>query len=287
MILDFKDRFELAAYLREYYNNEESALHPYYVYMMCEDGIPFYIGISKNWKRVHAHEKDLYNENHSRRKPNSLKDRKISKMHDSGKTITYKIIGWFRNHEEVYHAERSLILLYGRKIDNTGFLTNLADGGAGRTGLGTTEKQKQAARIANMGPKSAETKQRLSDSIKKTLAIRGGTFKNKKHTEATKLKMSIAQKKEEVFSKRLRGDKHYNFGKTLSEETRAKIREGQSAVDMSCSDERRQSLKDFWANQPVLTCNHCGKEMRIKAPFIKYHGDKCKHNPNKQEADPV
>ena len=169
MILSFKDRFELAAYLRDYYNSEDSSLYPYYVYMLYDNDVPFYVGISKNWKRIHSHEKDLYNKNHASRKPNFIKDRKIKKMHDEGRPITYKLIGWFRSHEEVYHAEKSLILLYGRKVNNTGVLTNMSEGGGGRAGLDNSEKQKEAARIANKGPKSSETIRRLSESLKTDL----------------------------------------------------------------------------------------------------------------------
>ena len=57
-------------------------------------------------------------------------------------------------------------------------------------------------------------------------------------------------------------------------------------MDMSYSEERKQTLRDYWANQPLLICEHCGKELRMKAPFVKYHGDNCKQNPNKQEVEP-
>lgn len=285
MILSFKDRFKVAEYLREYYLTEESKLYPYYVYILYDEDVPFYVGISQRHNRVYSHETSIF-ETNAPEKTNFIKQNKIKKMHSMGKTVSYKVIGWFRNHQEVYHAERSLILFYGRLLDKTGSLTNMSAGGGGRLGLTTTDKQKEAASKANRGPKKPETLARLSESIKRAYSNRDGSFKGRKHTEETKAKMSAARKSPTHAQNNMKGESHFNYGKKRPQETVDKIKETLSQLDLSYTEERKQHLRDYWSKQPILTCEHCGKQMTMKAAFVKYHGENCKHNPNKRETEP-
>lgn len=269
--MDFKNRFEACAYLRDYYST--SCDRPFYCYIMYDEDKPFYVGISRSWKRLHTHEKEVYLD----RNKNQLKARKIKKMHNTGKIVSYKIVGFYHNLLEANHAEKSLILFYGRIVDSTGTLTNLADGGEGRSGLNNSEKQKEAVRLANSKPKSEETRRKLSESMKRTVAKNGASFTGKRHTEETKKKMSIARKDPSHTQNNLKGSEHFNYGKKRSEETKRKIKESLAKIDTSCTEERRLKLIDYFKNAPLLTCPHCGKQMTNPAPFKRYHGEQCKN----------
>ena len=39
-----------------------------------------------------------------------------------------------------------------------------------------------------------------------------------------------------------------------------------------------ETTKAMWANAPILTCPHCGKESKNKGNMNRYHFDKCKIN---------
>lgn len=266
--LDFKDRFEAAAYLR-------SIPRVRYVYMLMHSDQPFYVGVSTNWKRIHGHFAD-----HAK-KVNTLTRRKIRSIDRKGGTVAIKIINHYATDQDMYNAEINLIRFYGKKIDKTGILTNLADGGAGKAGMGMSLKQKEAVRKANTGkPKSKETLEKLSIAMKKTMALRGGTFKGRKHSAETRAKMSLDRT----------GEKHPQFGKPCalkgrkrSEETIKRMKEGMAKADMTCTEHRKQQLKDYWNSQPVLTCPHCGKQSSFKASMVRFHFDRCKNKPSEEQ----
>ena len=144
----FNNRFEAVAYLKTRHTETP------YCYMLLHNSIPFYVGISSSNKRLYSHEKEA--------KPyakvtNALRTRKIRKILRNNETIQYQIVREFTNVIEAYHAERSLILFYGKVIDRTGILTNLTEGGDGAC-KPTSAKQKEAASKANKGkPKTKET----------------------------------------------------------------------------------------------------------------------------------
>jgi hypothetical protein len=270
----FEDRHKAVAFLREYYKTPTAAEKPHYCYILYDGDIPFYVGVSKSAKRLLEHERL----NKKSDRDNFLKRQKIEKMHRTGKPITYQVVRFFTHVIELENAEKSLILCYGQIINKTGPLTNMASGGVGRAGLGTSDKQKIAASIANRGPKSAEVRRKLSDAMKAVVARQGAGFAGKTHTSETRAKMSTARRNPLHKQNNLRGENHFNHGKIHSEETRVKISEKLRSIDMSWTPEMKQRLRDYIEQQPVLTCPHCGKQMRNKAPFHRFHGDRCKHN---------
>lgn len=266
--MDFKDRFEAAAYLRSVPNIK-------YVYMLMHNNLPFYVGISTNWKRIHGHFSD------NKTRTNNLLRRKIRRIEADKGTVQVKLVNHYATYTDMYSAEKNLIAFYGKKIDRTGILTNYSDGGEGRSGLTTSLKQKEAVRKANTGKiKSEETLLKLSVAMKNTMQKRGGTFKGKKHTDETKALMS----------KNNSGTGHPQYGKPSAllgrertEETVLRIKEGLAKVDMTCTDKRKEQLRTYWSMQPLLTCPHCGKESTFKPSMVKHHFDNCKKIINSAE----
>jgi hypothetical protein len=263
--LDFNSRYDVGAFLRPLGK-------AYYVYMLMQGDMPFYIGTSCNWKRVYGH----FSENEDR--VNFLVKSKIKRMQEDNEIVVIRLHQQYETAEEMYVEEIRLISLYGKRIDNNGgILTNLSDGGEGRAGLGTSEKQKEAVRKANTGkPKTQETLRKLSESLIKSYKSRDGTFKGKKHTEETKRLMSQMHTGVNHPQYGMGGETHWNFGKQRTEETKSKIKLAQSLLDMSCTDERKQKLKDYWLNQPLLVCPHCGKQSTFKPAMVRFHFDNCK-----------
>lgn len=278
-MLYFKNRYDAVAYLKEH--NKDNR---WYVYILTCEGIPFYVGVAKNNKRLYQHEKDA--QPYAKR-TNPLKEWKIRSMWKKGLSVEYVVVKFFHSDIEVKHAERSLILFYGKRIDKTGILTNILDGGDGSLGRPASEKQKQAARKANTGKiKTAETIKRLSDSQKKRFEHMDGNFKGKQHTEETKLLMSKNNSGENHPQYGIRGKDHFNFGRPCSEEKRLKIIQTKADNPKPCTEDRKQKLKDYWDSQPLLTCPYCGKESTFKASMVRFHFDNCKHKVNQPfEAD--
>lgn len=263
-ILSFKDRFEACAYLREIGN-------VYYTYLLKHNGVPFYVGISKNWKRIHGHFSD------NKKRVNVLLRRKIRSVERLGDVVEISIINHYPTKDDMFHAEINLINFYGRKIEKSGPLCNLSEGGEGAR-YKSSEKQKEAARKANSGRiVSDETRRKLSVALKNTFTSRDGTFKGKKHSDATKQKMSESHSGENHPQYGVRGKDHFNYGKKRPEWVITKIKEAVSKIDNSCTDKRKQQLKDYWNSQPLLTCPHCGKQSSFKPAMLRYHFDRCKH----------
>ena len=265
----FNTRFEAVAYLKT------RAIETPYCYMLLHNSIPFYVGISSSNKRLYSHEKEAKPYS---RISNALKTRKIRKILRNNESIQYQIVREFTNVIEAYHAERSLILFYGKVIDRTGILTNLTDGGEGAACRPSSAKQKAAVSKANKGkPKTQVTLDRLSVSIKKYFETNPGTFKGKKHTEETKKLMSIRQSGENHPHFGTGGIDHFNYGRKHSDETKQKIIEAASKRDNSYTEDRKQHLRDYWAAQPLLVCPHCNKESRFLAAMTRCHFDRCKN----------
>lgn len=261
----FENRYKAVAYLKSKTTSDKTN----FCYMLMDGNAPFYVGICKQPRRLYEHESD-------QRCGNKHKLNKIAKIKASGRSVRYCIVGEFHSWIEACHAERSLILLY-KKAMHGGILTNILDGGEGAPGRPASEKQRKAASEANKGkPKTKETLDKLSNSLKEYYKDHDSTFKGKKHTDEAKA----------LISKQMSGENHPQYGKggpdhwarsrVFSQEVLDKIRETKSKMDLSCTEERKEGLRDYWSKAPLMICPHCGKESRFKAAMIRHHFDKCK-----------
>jgi hypothetical protein len=164
----------------------------YYVYLLCEDNTPFYVGIGKG-DRAYWHEKYARGETSLgyglTNDYNPRKTRKIQKILRQGKQINYQFP--YSNLQELKEAleiEKHLIKYYGRKgIDKDGILYNLHPGGlGGDTFTYLSEEKKKQRRQKN----SFAVKNRSEETLDKIRKASTG----RKHTNEAKEKISASQK---------------------------------------------------------------------------------------------
>jgi len=123
--------------LKETVTEIKKSQWPYYVYVLLKpDGKPFYIGKGlrrgKKDERISWHE---WEANSTKEHPfrNRLKINTIKKIWREGGHVSYQVDSWHASEASVFDRERSLIAFHGKKIDGTGSLTNLTEGGDGPT----------------------------------------------------------------------------------------------------------------------------------------------------------
>ena len=94
-------------------------VNKYHVYKLCyPDGTPYYIGKGTSYR--------LTFKNRNRYCNNVTESIRVS-----NEKPYFEIIDSFDNEEDAYTLEIKLIKKYGKRIDDTGILTNIADGGGG------------------------------------------------------------------------------------------------------------------------------------------------------------
>lgn len=128
----------------------------FYTYLwLREDGTPYYVGKGSG-------QRAFTNEGHNVRRPEDLE--RI-------------IVQEYPNETEALEAERLLIAVYGRKLNKTGILRNLTEGGEGTSGFVF----------------SAEQRKRLGQAMSK--ALKGKTFPHmiKPKSELCKARMRDAK----------------------------------------------------------------------------------------------
>ena len=104
---------------------------PYYVYLLFKpDGTPFYVGKGKS-NRISAHEAETRYYLNGRKWTgiNTFKINTISSIWNSGEIVRYQIDSWHKTSESAGARELELVAEYGRRVLNTGTLTNIRDGG--------------------------------------------------------------------------------------------------------------------------------------------------------------
>ena len=115
--------------------NEIIASELFYVYALCFNDCPFYIGKGKK-ERLYCHERKVIDKNYDEfgisKDYNPHKTRKIKKILNGGNNIEYKILYFSTDEADVLLQEQKFISQYGRKgIDVDGILTNITNGGIG------------------------------------------------------------------------------------------------------------------------------------------------------------
>jgi len=113
------------------------------------------------------------------------------------KNIQIKIVYETNNLEEVKNKEIELILLYGKKINNSGTLVNISDGGEGGFGIKWSDEQKKNRSEKMKGKNNHfynkqhtnKTKEYLSEINKGIGLGENNNFYGKKHTKETKEKL--------------------------------------------------------------------------------------------------
>lgn len=166
----------------------------------------------------------------------------------NGGVFNVKIMEYYHNQEDAFLAEKALIGFFGLRVNNTGILCNITDGGYGCTG-----------RIGELHPMygkkhTEESRQKMSESLKgKMSGDKNGMYGKsgelnpmwgRVHSEETKQKQSLVKKGKYV------GDKNPFSSKRHSEETKQKLRElniGKKASEL-CKQKLSNSIKNAYLN---------------------------------------
>lgn len=104
---------------------------PYYVYFLYSpDGKPFYVGKGKS-DRIEAHEQEAryFMRNKKWKGLNEYKIKTIIDIWSNSQSVSYAIDSWHQDSASAGEREREIIDKLGKKVNGTGILTNILDGG--------------------------------------------------------------------------------------------------------------------------------------------------------------
>jgi len=182
----------------------------YFVYELIDPrtNTPYYIGkgqivdaAGRRYRRIYEHTKMSDTAN----KLKCSISKKIIKEY--GK-IPHNIIAEGITESESFDLEIKLIKQYGRRSNNTGILSNLTDGGDGRSGFPHSEHTKRLISENNLEYYSKndspfkgkqhtqETRDKISESNKNYHKHNDNAMKGKHHTQEAKDKISKARKEQ-------------------------------------------------------------------------------------------
>lgn len=203
-----------------------------YRHIRLDNGMPFYIGISKSYRR--AYSKHLRS-NHW----NSVVKKYGFEVEIIFDDLTY---------EEAKNKEIEFIKLYGRSDKNKGILVNMTDGGDGALGCIQSEESKNKKRLKSLGRKhTLESLTKMSESQK--------GIKNHQFNKKGILNKNFGTKKSDEFKKKISErakervlEKNSMFGKKHSEESKQKMRE--KALGRKLSEETKKIIRDKLKGKP-------------------------------------
>jgi hypothetical protein len=195
-----------------------------YRHIRLDNGLPFYIGISKNLRRPYS--KHLRTEHW-----NSVVNKCGYEVEILFDNLTYEL---------AKEKEKEFIKLYGRSDNKTGILVNKTDGGDGAIGNIQSKESKEKKRQKLIGRKfTEETLKKLSEG---QIGFKNHQYNKKgilskifgiKRSQETKNKLS------EIAKNRV-GEKNPMFGRKHNEETKQKIRE--RALGRKVSEETKKKI---------------------------------------------
>lgn len=167
-----------------------SKLYYNYVLINPETRLPFYIGKGKHNRCLsHFKPSELNKESH--------KSNTIKKITNSGKAVVIDIVYYSEDESSCLRMEEFLIESYGRRVDNSGILTNITAGGEGTAGIIYTAEQLDQMRIRMTGSNNHMYNKSHSEHSKKLMGeTRRKKFENKeifptKHSDEHRYKLTI------------------------------------------------------------------------------------------------
>jgi len=206
---------------------------------------PIYIGKGQN-ERYLEHIKYLkkHTNDHFKKKINRLLKEGFSKQDIENHILIYKDN---LTEQEAFDLEAKLIKEIGRSDLKLGPLTNHTNGGDGVSGYIFKSEDRRKISDSKIGKKrSEETKRKISESLMEHVVSE--ETKNKMRKERSEESKNRMKRNHADFS----SEKHPNFGKHLSDETKRKISDSKIGKKRNPFTEgTKQKMRDSWIRRKI------------------------------------